>query len=252
MRKRLYKALAATLLMTLPLTAHAQKDDFGMWFSAGVEKELSKKWDIGAGVEYRMNDNMSATDRISVGVDAKYKVTKWLKASAGYDYLHSREPQETSDGGKYLYSTYWYPRHRVHADITASHKFGRLKVSLRERWQYTYRPSFDRNRMNIEENGPEYGIISSKDKKGKGENVLRSRLNVEYDIAKCKFTPFAAAEMFNSWATQKVRYTIGTAYKIDKKNSVELYYLFEDKASRSSDDAVIDCHIVGMEYSYSF
>lgn len=249
MKKTRLIALAAALAVMLP--AHAQKDDLGLWIGANVEKKLSDKWEVGFGAEYRLHEELSAPDRISVGVDAKYKVTGWLKAAAGYDYLHGRESKEMSDGGKYMYNSYWYPRHRFHADLTASKKFGRIKVALRERWMYTYRPSFERDRMNIVEGDPNYGQITQNDKSGKGENVLRSRLNVQYDIKKSKFTPYAYVESFNLWAVDKVRYAVGTEFKLNKKNAVKLYYVFEDKNQRTGGDPVQDSHIIGVEYNLS-
>ncbi len=250
-RRFIKRFLLLALMAVATMPAMAQKDDIGMWIGADVSKELSKKWEVGFGAEYRLNDELSATERLSVSVDAKYKVAKWLKAGVGYTYLHGREPKSISDGGKYLYNTYWYPRHRFTADLTGSFKLGRFKISLRERWMYTYRPSFERNRMGIIEGDEDFGIVSHKDKDGKGENVLRSRLQVQYDIRKSKFTPYASFESFNAWAVQKVRYTIGTSYKLTKRDSVKLYYLFENKNQRSGGDPVQDSHIIGINYSHS-
>ncbi len=247
------KARLLIVAMALAVVAptYAQKDDLGAWIGAKVDKKLSNRWEVSLGAEYRLNDELSSPDRLSIGVSAKYKVTDWLKASLNYDYLHSHEQKAPSDGGKYLYNSYWYPRHRIQTDLTASTKIGRFKLSLRERWMYTYRPSFERDRMNIEVGDSDYGTISHKDKSGKGENVLRSRLNVQYDIRKSKFTPYISAELFNAWAVQKVRYSAGTEYKIDKKNAVKLYYLFEDKNQRTGGDPVQDSHVIGVEYSLS-
>ncbi len=239
------------LMMAVVSPAYAQKDDLGAWIGAKADKKLTDRWEVGLGAEYRLNDDLSSPDRFSVGVSAKYKVASWLKASLNYDYLHSYKQKEMSDGGKYMYNSYWYPRHRVQADLTASKKFGRFKVSLRERWMYTYRPIFERDRMNIVEDDPDYGMISQKDKASKAENVLRSRLNVQYDIKKSKFTPYVSAEMFNAWAVQKVRYSVGTEYKINKQNSVKLFYLFEDKNQLAGSDPVTDSHIIGVEYGIS-
>ncbi len=245
------RLLMLALAMVTAMPAFSQNDDLGMWIGADVSKELSSKWELGLGAEWRLNDELSATERLSVSVDAKYKITKWLKAGVGYNYLHGREPKAESDGGKYLYNTYWYPRHRFNADLTGSFKLGRFKVSLRERWMYTYRPAFERNRICIDPDEAEYGEISQNDKNGKGENVLRSRLQVQYDIKKSKFTPYVSAESFNAWAVQKIRYSIGTTYKLSKKHSVKVFYLFEDKNQRTGGSPVQDSHVIGLNYSLS-
>ena len=64
-------------------TASAQSDDFGLDFSLEVEKKLSKKWSLGFEGELRTRDNTKTVDRWSGGLSADFKITKWLKASAG-------------------------------------------------------------------------------------------------------------------------------------------------------------------------
>ncbi len=239
-------------MLMMPLIGRAEKDDVGFWLSAEVEKKLSKKWTVGVEGELRLNDNVSRVDRMSIGADVSYKITKGLKASAGYDYLHTQKESGLSSTGKYFYNTYWYPRHRVHADITGQVKVGQLKLSLRERWVYTWRPSFDRNRMNVLEGDAGYGTISVNAKDGKAENVLRSRAMAEYGIGETGFTPYISAEAYNAWSLQKVRYSVGTEYEFDKHHAVKLYYVFQDRTHRSSNDEVIDTHVFGMSYGYKF
>lgn len=255
------KRIFLALLPLLPLASFAETDDVALWVGASMEKKLSKKWSVEAEGEYRLSDNMSMTDRFSVGVSTSYKLTKWLKADAGYDYLHSREAGEYTNGGDYYKSAYWYPRHRGHVSLAASAKLTkRLKLSLRERWVYTYRPSFDRNRICVDELSPMYGVVTSKEVKGKGKNVLRSKLSMEYNIKKSDFTPFASVEMYSSTGDedgcfgtlQKMRYSIGTEYEFSKHHDVKLYYLFQDYKEGIDEDGVRDIHVFGVSYGYNF
>lgn len=254
------KRFIASILALLPLLSYAQKDDFGLWVGADISKKLSSSWSIEAEAEYRMADNVSTTDRISAGLSAAYKPTKWLKAEAGYNYLHTRLEGGVSSGGSYYNSSYWCPRHRVFAGITGQWKLSkRLKISLRERWVYTYRPSYDLNRMNINSESSKYGEVSQKYVAGKCKNVLRSKVSLSYNIKGSKFEPFASVEMYNSLGSgnnsfgtvEKLRYSAGTEYKLDKKNSVELYYLFQDFKD-NDDNEPNGAHIVGIGYSHSF
>lgn len=249
------------LLALLPLASFAETDDVGLWVGASVEKKLTKKWSIEAEGEYRMMDNLQATDRFSVGISTAYKLTKWLKADAGYDYLHSREPGEYTDGGTYYKSAYWYPRHRGHVSIAATAKLTkRLRLSLRERWVYTYRPSYDRNRINVDEASTMYGVVSSKEVKGKGRNVLRTRLALDYKPKKSRFNPYAAVELFCSagsdegcfGTTEKVRYSIGTEYELSKHHALKVFYLFQDYKEGDDGDGSIDRHVFGVNYGFSF
>lgn len=242
----------AVSLLALPMAAQAETDDVGMWLGVSAEKKLGKNWSAEVEGEWRLKDNISTTDRLTLGVSATYKINKWLKASAGYEFMDVRNAGGLSESRNYYNSTYWYPRHRFSAALTGTWKTGRWRFALRERWVYTYTPSYDRNRMNVNIDSPAYGTISSKTKDGKAKNVLRSRMSAEYNIPKCHFTPYGSIEMYNAWNIQKMRYTIGTEYKFNKHHSVKLYYLFQDRKSNDDDDTAQDQHVFGASYGFSF
>ena len=247
-------------MMLIPLSVMAQGHELGLWTSVGVDKKFGKKWEIGADAEYRMRDKISTTDRASIGVSASYKASKWLKASAGYEYLHTRQEGSYSSSGKYYNSTYWYPRHRIQLSLTGSWKLSkRIKLSLRERWQYTYRASFEQNRINVNEFSKNFKEVSQKRINGKSKNMLRSKLSISYNIPKCKFEQFTSVELYSGMAngddcfgvTEKLRYSLGTEYKIDKKNSVEAYYIYQDYKTNDIDEEE-GAHIIGIGYNHSF
>ncbi len=248
----IFRQVLFLVLLLAPQAMLAEPDDFGMWFGAGVEKKLGKNWSAEVEGEWRLKDNVSATDRFSIGASVGYKINSWLKASAGYEFMDERNAGGLTSSGNYYNSTYWYPRHRLSAALTGAWKAGRWKFSLRERWVYTYTPSYDRHRMNMNSSSAAYGTITDKTKNGKAKNVLRSRLQVEYNIPHCHFNPYVSAEMYNAWNVQKMRYSVGTEYKFDKKNAVKLYYLFQDRVSQDEDDSEQDQHVIGVSYKYSF
>ena len=261
--------------MFLPMKMFAQSDDFGMWFSAGVEKKVSSRWSLGVEGEFRTRDNVKTADRWSIGVDGGYKVTDWLKASAGYTLLFDHNVKETYSyyddeddedepwEGKikrHRNANYWGARHRFNVSLTGSVTFGRLKLSLRERWQYTYRPEKtamrDEYRYVYDMNGAlkdGYPTMTSEDKTydGKGKNVLRSRLMADYNIPHCKVDPFASVEAYNAWSLQKIRYTVGADWKISKPHTLTFYYRYQNVRDKD-DDAEPDMHIVGLGYKYKF
>ena len=136
------------------LSASAQSDDFGLDFSLEAQKKLSKQWSLSLEGEYRSRNNAKTNDRWSIGLGVDYKVAKWLKASAGYTLLYDNNErisyfERTDDavlegdaevGDPKKCAQYWGTRHRFNVSLTASQKWGDFKFSLRERWQYTYRP----------------------------------------------------------------------------------------------------------------
>lgn len=227
--------------------AWAQSDDFGVWTSAEVKKRLFPGFDASVEGEFRTRDGLSEVDRWSLAAGVSYKFTSFLKADLGYTYIHSHQEAETTKKGNYIPS-YWSPRHRVTASLTGSYTWKRLEFSLRERFQYTYRTSMYTEKYDGDDGSQkddEY--ISAKEK-----SVLRSRLQVEWDIKKCKFSPYASCELYHSitdgWAIDKTRWTIGTAYKLNKKHSLDFYYRYQNHA----DDDETNGHVLGIGYKLKF
>ena len=86
--------------------------------------------------------------------------------------------------------------------------------------------------------------------KSKNKFVLRSRLQVEYKTKGFPITPYASVELFNGMDLQKVRYTIGYDYKINKQHSMGLYYRYQHV--NSDDDNEVNRHYVGLSYQLKF
>ena len=166
-------------------------------------------------------------------------------------------------------AAYWTARHRATASLTGSYKRGRFKFSLRERYQYTYRMAAECDRERWYYNpfhtitdSPEYYLDTdpesedysymTDEKKAKSDHKLRTRLQVSYDIKKCPFEPFAEIEIYNeldnAFALDKVRYSVGTEYKINKKNKVKVYYRYQDYA----DIDEVSGHVLGLGYAFEF
>ena len=167
----LRKTIFATLLLApcslLFVSAQESSDQAAVWTEIGIEKSISKKWDVGLDLEYRAQDRA----RFSAGVSASYKPWKWLKLGVSYNFLYSYRPEKykdknnfmekltesghleeyTQDPGNLEYypdkwkigynrtPEYWFPRHRFCVEATGSVKLWNwLKISLRERYQLTY------------------------------------------------------------------------------------------------------------------
>ena len=137
--RKYFFAFCSIALSLLSLTpAMAQSDDFGIWYDVDFEKQVTKKFDIDFSLGHRSRENHEVADRISADLGISYKFTEWLKASVGYSLLMDNNHKVNTSGKKY--SDYWGARHRLNVSLTASQSFGDLSISLRERWQYTYRP----------------------------------------------------------------------------------------------------------------
>lgn len=242
--------MAAVLTaMSLPLPAQSEA---GLLMELGAEKKISKKFSLGLEADLRTRNNLKTMDRWSLGLGAEYKPIKYLKLGAGYTLLNNnfREDISYNTSGSYnnWRPSYWGIRHRLNASVTGTYKFSNnLRISLRERWQYTYRPAKTVTRWDFDNSWWE-----DKVRKGKGKNQLRSRLQLEYDQKGALFTPFASVEMYNSWSVEKVRYTVGTDFNLTKQHQFSLFYRFQKMHNVDEDDYDPDMHYIGIGYKFKF
>ncbi len=127
------------------------------------------------------------------------------------------------------------PRHRLIFDITPGGKmFDWLKLSLRERYQYTH-------------------MIQKGNVDASHEHHLRNRLKAEITNSNMNgWSPFASVEMFNNLNKQmqidEMRMTIGTAYSINAHHGINFGYLLDLKRSASDLDKAL--HVLTMGYMY--
>jgi len=230
-----------------PTTSRA--DEAGLVVSAEASYKISKGLTAGFETEFRSRNNFRTADRVSLGPSLSYKVLPWLKASVSYNLLidNNREDITYQDDGVSYNNwrpSYWGVRHRFNVALTASYKIQRVEVSLRERWQYTYRHSRVIDNFDFDE-----GVWEDHEVRGKGKNVLRSRLQLEWDIPRCKFDPFASVEFHTTRDLEKTRFIVGVDHSIKKKHNFKLYYRYQ-LTSSSSDEP--NMHLVGLGYTFKF
>ena len=202
-------------------------DDFGMWMSAGTEKKLNDRWNIGTSIELRTKDNSGSVDRWQLAINGAYKVSKFLRLGGNYE-LHLKN--RTVDTGKET-----VPRHRFMFDISPGIKVQHwLKLSLRERYQYTH-------------------TVHKSNVQAINEHHLRHRLKAEIDNSSMKgWSPYLSVEMFNNLSKQfeidEMRMAIGTTYSIHTRHVVNLGYLLDLKRSAGGLDKVL--HVITVGYVY--
>ncbi len=245
-----------------PLGVFAQDSDSGddveLSMEVGVEKKLSKRWNVGADAEFRLRDDISKFDRFTIGPSAEYKINDWLKVSAGFVYMYvnnsSKEKYRDSGSLKWIRNECKSSRYRAFVAMTGSLSYGRFKFSLRERYQFTYRPEYTATRDYYTSDG-EYNYSEDDIRESKTYNVLRSRFAVSYDIRHCPLTPFVNVEMYNdfddNFSVAKMRYSAGVDWKVNKQNIITLKYYYQDVNGDDGDND-INTHMIGVGYTYKF
>jgi len=234
-------------VMSLPISAQSEG---GLLFEVGAEKKVTKNFSLGLDGEFRSRNNFKTADRWGIGVKADYKLTNWLKADAGYKLLYTNFHEDINYKSSGAYNTwrpsYWGTKHRIYASLSACYKLpNNVKLSLRERWQYTYRPETTVTRWDFDDEKWE--------DKMRGMYVhhqLRSRFQVEYDKKKARFTPFAGIELYNGWGVEKIRYNVGTDIRLDKQQSLSVFYRFQNICDSEDEDP--NMHYLGFGYKFKF
>lgn len=246
--------LCATLLLSL--CVHSQGDDLGSQLAVEMVKKLDKHIRLDITVEMRTRDDLSAIDRLSADFGVRWELFPWLQLSGGYVFIgdyckrisHYKERDRDVRKGKAEVGDrknlreFWRVRNRAYASFTASRQWGHFKLSLRERWQYTYR--FQR----IVEQRYNYVYQKSDNAphlyKGGAKNVLRSKLEAAYKPQAIPLKPYASVESYNSWELEKIRYTVGAEWKLNKRNSFDAFYRYNYKKNHDDDDPCR--HMIGL------
>ena len=228
-----FRVFSCLFLFAASLLAQ-ENDEVGVWSELGIEKSITKSWDVGLDLEYRAQDRA----RFSTGLSTGYKLNKYLKFGIGYNFLYSFRPEkhkekntQAEDPDNYyigynLTPEYWFPRHRFSAEATGSIKLWNwFKISLRERYQLTHAKARNVDKMKYRQQyttvwetieDPDdpwnWEMVEVKDvpdgeptetwetevKPAYTDQVLRSRIKFEFDKKRNPFSPFVSVEFHNS------------------------------------------------------
>jgi len=212
----------------------AQSESYGTWTSIGVEKKLHK-WNLSAETELRTIYYLQLIDRWSVGLSADYNALKYVKVGVGYLFMNSLDKK---------YDNYQF-RNRFYVSTTGKVKFSDFSFSLREKIQVTFKN--DSKRIQDDGTIDTYKINP--------EWTWRNRMQMSYNIPHCRVTPSLSVESFyqlnnpDGNTFDNMRYTLSFDYKINKKNTVQVYGLINSKLN--SDDTS-GKYILGVSFTHSF
>ena len=215
---------AGSIACSFPIMA---QNDWGSSLNLGVSKKLTPKLNLSLEEEFRTRDNFGEAERFSTALDLSYKFNDYLKLGWAYNLINYNH--ETKG---------WEVRHRYYFYGTGSLHFDRFTLSLRERFQSTYRVG-----------------VKETDTRSNPKYYLRSRLELDYDIANSRWKPFVSVELYKPLNDKvdnkmdKIRYTVGTEYKINKHNALEAFYRYNNFIDDDENDGQ---HVIGLGYTYKF
>jgi hypothetical protein len=218
-----YKILFILLLLGLSLASYSQDKDFGLWYEAGVEKSLGKKFEVDGSAMVRTFKDGSTIDQAFLEFSVSWRLIEYFGIAASYRV------------GNYLDDDDMYHlRHKWFWDLKGYLPAGNFKFSLRMRLQilartYIDNPSDDREEFDG-----------------------RLKFKAEYDIPQCPVDLYASFETFtpifrnSDYLIEKSRSTAGLDYKISKKHVISADYTYD----RDNTPHLNIINIISIGYTY--
>lgn len=286
------RILTAVLLLAAVSVFAQGQDDFGVWTEVGYEKSLGQKWAVGLDAGMRTEQNSAKLNRWSLGANVSYKAHKYLTIGVGYafmDYYNNRkykewdktgwdpDPNAGSETETYRWGytetpRNWSVRHRLMLNLSTGFKLNKwLKLSIRERYQYTHKDAYSVDRIKqhnkvvytLDENEEWVPGIPTEDRTVDPKNysaadthTLRSRLKLEVDKKKLAWSPFVSVETFNDLANGmtlgSLRFSAGTGYRINKHHRLSLAYVLDAGKNDISGCYNDRLHVVSVGYELKY
>ena len=163
----------------------------GVYFKASLCGKIYKHFSFLVEEDIRPRDDFKEAEWFLTTVEVNYKFNKYLLAGSGYMSLARYKASDELRNRYYLYAT-------------GTYSAGRFTLSVRERFQSTYKVHAEHPK-----------------------NYLRSMLTLSYKIGKSGFCPFAYTEVFNDtrnkMRSDKIRFSTGSNYQLNPNNNLQLY-----------------------------
>lgn len=219
MSMRLVLSALLGLLITVAMATDGRADDLQVWTSVGSSWSPFQHLEVQLEPQLRFDQNVSRTSEILVDAEVRYRIVRGLRLGVGYRAGYERD----GDG-----DLMW--RHRLHGDLEPRADIGHTRFSYRLRFQEKWRPgSRDAERASV-----------------------RNRLEVSYR-GWSPWVPQISGELFHALGgltapeLSKIRVTLGTAFKLDERSDLEVFYRIE---LSNADQADPTLHILGLSYQY--
>lgn len=212
-----------TQAQEIPLV-ETSESDVQARFRAGLEIPIGQKWEFTWSEQLRLQNNFSKIDKVVSSVGFGYKPWKFLKLEAQYGFVNNRDTKTDNKTG--FQTSSWQVRHRLNFDVTGSVRWGRVKLSLRERLRVQFRSD---SVNKYEHPDPELS--------------LRSRLKSAVKLNNARWEPYAFVELYTTLNApaavsnylkqplksdnyiNRVRVGLGTEMKLSNSSKLDFYYM---------------------------
>lgn len=227
MNKKIIYIYALLIMVAAGANASAQtqaRPDVGGMFSAKISTDLTRRLSLGLEEELRLRDYFTSFNRLSTTIDADYTIIdRRLKIGGLYSYMITN-----NDAGLARHN------HRLAAHVELRQDMGRFRLSLRGRYQSTFRQAVD------------------KTYKVNPKNYIRTRLDLLYTPWGSAMDHSLSAEAFflmdpygNSLSKMRFQYT--SQYRLDRRQRLEWSLRVDTPLADREDPLVVQ---LGIGYKF--
>lgn len=221
------KLLIVILSFILSSSAIAQSGP-NPWAELEFSKKIVKNLRLEFNPELRFYNDFRMDTYILEG-GLSYKLHKYLSVAGYYRYENTNDYKPKKD----IYV--WEPANRFALDAKTDVDVARFNFSFRLR--YT--------------SGAKVNQVTNEN-----DSYFRYRAKAEYNIKGSKLVPYVSYEVFHDLKQNyfdKMRYTGGLAYPLNKNNELSLFYRLQDYLEYNSlEDKKESLNIIGVGYSLKF
>lgn len=212
-------------VLSICKSGYSQNHDFGIWYGINSELAINKKLELDVSAMIRTFNNASKIEQAFIEAGLSYKFSKYISIAGSYRLTNSIEDDDL-----------YHLRHKFMSDVKGSLPFKDFVFSARLRLQTQSRTYYEPG----DDKTPDF--------------TARIRLKCLYNIPKFPLNPYFAFESFSPLFVNfdkifgKERLSAGFEYKIVKKHSIELEYIFE----RDYIPRISDISIISVSYNVKF
>ncbi|MGD0581657.1 MAG: DUF2490 domain-containing protein [Bacteroidales bacterium] len=216
-------SLALLAITFLGLSGFSQSTDFGIWYCLKGSLALTRYLDFNLEGDIRTFENNSKIDEGFGEAGLSLKAFRFLSTGLSYRLTSKIEKDDN-----------YYLRHKLFVWLKGKADIGRVGLSCRLMYEHQVKTYINNENDEIP------------------VNHLRIKPEVTYDIPKSRFEPVIYYEMFERLGEtsekrlDKYRISAGMAYKINKRNKIEISYIFQ----RDYHPDLIDTNIISLSYDF--
>ena len=185
--------------------------DLELWTGAKYKKKIiTSNLSFNTEIELRLRKDITEFKSLIIEPGLNYEVTRFFETDAGLRYvLHQTRNGTREQGLRYYFS------------ISLKHSIIRFKFNYRFKFQST-----------------DDDFIDTKSFQN-SVNVLRNKFLINYNIEKCRFTPYLSSELFSHFINDEpishynLRITLGSKIDLDKIKNINLFYRLDHELNNS-------------------